>query len=270
MISVNDVRSEEVRRESNAHSSILEEIVARQQNHPNLQRVKSAIGHGYYVLRGAGVGYLAGYLASNGDLETATQFAEYATVAMVGVKLGLELPLKTVFNKVSKVSAEKIKQEAERAELCEMTGRLHKYKPEQGVEFTHHKANYSNLIANLVRKSYQENLETAKKPIVRTLSNIAMGATAFWLASLLVDVEVNVLDWFGPNLIEKGLDLTHYLIGTIEPIKDYVSLNAHGHVGDFNQMQMAYIGAVGGLVASAKEFAVGNYRRLQAKFRKDI
>lgn len=93
------------------------------------------------------------------------------------------------------------------------------------------------------------------------------GAFGMWLASLIVDTEVNIIDFVGPNPIEKGLELTHYLLENITPLQHHVSLNAHEHVGDFNQMQMAYVGAVCGIVETARQFLIGNYQRLRAKLK---
>lgn len=268
MVTVQDLRGNGIRQEAIAHTEVLEEIVKSQQHHKTWTKVKGAVGQVYDLLETAGVGYLAGYVVSGGDMDTATQFAEYATVLWAGFKVGVELPLKRLMRKTHRNIEEKVNEEARKAEQLEARGQLHKYKPEQGMDFSNHGSNYDNLIENNVQSKYWGNLEGARKPIRRTARNVMYGAFGMWLASLMVDTEVNIIDLVGPNPIEKGLELTHYLIGQIEPIKDYVSLTAHEHIGDFNQMQMVYIGAAGGILQTAREFIKGNYQRLRTKLKR--
>ncbi|GEM_PF-4573642 len=268
MAIVEDLRGNAISAESNAHTEILEEIIKNATQHKTTTKIKNAASQIYDLLQLAGAGYLAGYVTSGGDHATATKFAEYSTVLWATFKLGVELPSKKLLKKTQKGIEEKVTQEAKKAKLLEEIGQFHTYEPKQGVDFTNHDANYDNRIKKQIQIKYWGNLEGAKKPIRRTLHNAFLGAISVWFASLLVDTEVNIIDLVGPNPIEKGLELTHYLIGKLEPIKDYVSLNAHEHVGDFNQIDMLYVGAAAGVLATAREFIQGNYQRIRAKFKK--
>ena len=60
---------------------------------------------------------------------------------------------------------------------------------------------------------------------------------------------------------EKGLDIVHAIGTTVSP------LPSHNHLGDFNQFHMLTIGAVTGMLQTAKEFVLGSYQKIQAKSR---
>ncbi len=187
----------------------------------------------YDLVEIAGAGYLAGYVVSGGSIDTETQFAEYATVLWAGVKLGILLPLSGLSRIVRKNAEDNVKEDE-----------------------------------NKVRSRYLSNLEGARRPVQRALQNAAYGAFSVWLASLIVDAGVNIVDLVGPNPIEKGLELTHCVFSHLEPLKNYLSLAPHEHIGDFNQMMMVYIGAAGGIMQTGREFLMGNYQRLRARLKK--
>jgi hypothetical protein len=265
---VTDIRGKNRAQEANAHTELLEGILDSRKKHRILTKVRGVAGQTLGLAQTAGAGYLAGYIASGGDHDTATQFAEYATVFWAGLKIGVELPLIHLARKGHRNIEDKIEKERIKAEELEARGEFHKYKQEKGLEFENSSSNFDNLMENSVQSKYWKGLETARKPIRRTIRNCLYGAGAMWLASLLVDAETNIIDLVGPNPIEKGLELTHYLFGQITPLRDYLTQTTHNHVGDFNQMQMAGIGVAGGLLTSAREYIRGKYQQVRAKLKK--
>jgi hypothetical protein len=265
---VRDVRGKNQAGEANTHTEILEGILEDRIKHKKTTKLRGYLGEVSSLATLAGAGYLAGYAASGGDHDAATQSAEYATVFYAGFKLGIQTPLRILFRKNHKDIEDKINRERAEAEELEARGEFHRYKPENGLDFKNSGKNFDNLIENAVQSNYWGNLETARKPITRTIRNCLYGAGALWLASLIVDGENNIVDLVGPNPIEKGLELTHYLFGQITPLKDYLTQNAHAHTGDFNQMQMAGIGLASGLITSAKQFIKGKYSQIKARLKK--
>lgn len=247
MINIEDIRGEAIKQEENAHTAILEKLVENQQEHKTLTKVKSGARCAYDLLETVAAGYLCGYLVSDGDVNLATQFSEYAAVFWTGFKLGVELPLKKLTKNAIKI----------------------KEKETHRMEFTDLNAVSNKQAKNELENKYCANLSAARNPLKRAIRNTLYCAGTFWLASLLVDMEVNIMDFVTVNPLEKGLEGVHYLAGQIAPIKDYISLNAHEHSGDFNQMRMLGIGAASGLLQTGKEFIIGNYQRLRAKFKRN-
>lgn len=267
---VTDLRGEELRREANAHTRFLEGIIEDRTQHRTRAKIMQLAENAYSLVEITGAGYIAGYIASGGDINTATQFAEYAAVLWAGFKIGVQFPLSTLLKKNHKTIEEKIQQEASEANQLARKGMFHKYKPEYGLDFTNSGSNYNRLIGNLIQSSYWSSLETARKPIRRTIKNMVEAGILYWLLSIVVDVETNIIDFIGLNPVEKGLEIAHYVLGNIEPLKNYVSLEAHQHIGDFNQLHVAYIGLAHGILASARQYAIGNYRRAKAKLSKKM
>ncbi len=265
---VKDLRGKNRKEEANAHTEMLEEKLEIRKKYRILTRFQRITGQVYDLAETAGAGYLAGYIASRGDLETATQFSEYATVLWGGFILGVAWPLKYLLRKHVRNIEDKVDKERTKADELEIRGQFHKYKPEEGLDFKNHGSNYDNLVENSVQSNYWGNLETARKPVRRAIRNCLYGALGMWFASLIIDTETNIIDLVSPNPIEKGLELTHYLFGQIEPLKNYLTQTTHNHIGDFNQMHMAGIGFVCGALTTTKEFVKGKYQQVRAKLRK--
>lgn len=266
---VQDLRGKNRRAEANAHTEILERILESRKKHRILNKIVGATGNVYYMAQSAAAGYLAGYVASGGDIDTATQCAEYSMVLWAGLKLGIELPLMPLIKRTHRNCEDKLDKERMNAEELEEKGQFNRYKPKEGLDFKNHKSNYEKTLENSVQKQYWGNLETARKPVRRTISNCLYGALGFGIVSMIVDGENDVINWVGPNPIERGLELTHYLFGQITPLKDYLTQNTHEHVGNFNQLQMVGVGLVGGLLNSARQFMKGKYQQIMARLKSE-
>lgn len=268
MLQVLDLRGESTRQEANNHTEILEEIIEKHSKNKILNKAKTVASEIYGLAKTAAAGYIAGYVLSGGDTSVATEFAEYGAVLTAGFTLGIMLPIKKLAKTMHRNIEEKLEKEAERAEDLERKGLFHRYKPDLGLDFKNHASNFYTLIKNGMQSAYWGNLVTAKKPTRRLINNVLYGALVVYLASLAVDLEVNIIDLVTINPIEKGLDLAHYGLEHMKGLTDYISLEGHQHIGDFNQWHMLCIGAASGMLNTAKQFVVGNYQRLRAKLRK--
>ena len=262
---VTDLRDN--RKEANAHTEILEEKVKSAQERKWLSKMRSVGSGAYGFLQITAAGYLAGYVVSGGDMDAATQSAEYASVLWAGIQVGLYLPLKGLLSLTKNGIKDGITGEAHLAQTRREQGRFHAYKPKFGLDYSKQTGNPDRMLHNRIQSEYWHSVVAASKPIRRALSNMTVGALGLLVASAVVDLEVNVIDWVGPNLIEKGLEGAHYLYGQVEPLQGYLPEAVHQHEGDFSQWEMMQLGAAGGFLTTAKRFITGNYRRLRAKIR---
>jgi hypothetical protein len=267
MVTVEDLRGDKVRKEANAHSVILEKIVAGSETHPVWTKIKSTAGRCYTGLEFMAGGYIAGHIAGGGNSDVAIQWAEYAAVTYVGIQAGIVWPLRKTLNHFAEKSRTKTKNETTLIELPKDKNGVINYTPDDKPDLFYDINHPAVARKNQIEESYWTNLATAQKPIGKTIGNVFRTAASLYILSSIVDLEVNIADWFGPNLIEKGLQGVHYLFGTVPALTDTMAKAQHPHIGDFGQMHMLYTGAAYGVVKSARQFVCGNYQHLKAKIK---
>jgi len=267
---VADLRDNYTRKNCNAHAALLEDIVENTQKHPSLHAAKDILKQPIVLAEMAFAGYVAGYAVSSGDHSIATQFAEYSAVLYAGYKLGIELPLMHFVKKAQKGIEEKIIAEKTKAETLRKNGEFHKYAPELGLDFKNNPQNLSK-VKNAIQNGYCATLEAAKNPLARTFGKAFSVGLGWYMTSLILDFENNVIDWFAPNPIEKGVEFAHqallYAQAHFPVLKDYLSFSVHKHIGDFNQFQILCTGMACGAYVAVKDCVVGNYHRFNALLR---
>jgi hypothetical protein len=249
----------------NRHTEALEEIVEFNTSHKAAYYAKKALAQAYDFAQTAAAGFTAGYVFSGGNIDAALQYTEYAAVFWVGYKALIELPLSLKSKEKSKVMLSELEKEAFKARLLKSKGKFNKYDAKNGISEEHSPANETNQISNDTKNSYWANLETAKRPLYRLGANVLGAAAATWFVSLLLDGGVNVVDWIGPNVLQKGIEGIHYAMQQAPQLGPY--LTGHAHVGDFNQIQMMGIGAFDGVLTTAKQYVAGNYEIIKAKIK---
>lgn len=272
MVKIKDLRGAAVRQETNSHTELLEELVEKERNASLLQKIsKKVVGHAGFFASVTGAGYLAGYITSKGNVDTAIYFAEYASlIGAASTVVGI--PLNLFFNHLSEKDHKKISnyqkqvaEEEEKVKELEKQGLLHTYKPEHGISFENHPYNHNSQLENMVGARYETLLGKAREPFLPAINNILAGATIFLISSLQADILTYLIDAVsGLNPIEYGIEAARYISQNLQHLAGYTPKNACEYADNFNQLHMAYTGAAFGLLYASKEFFLGSYYRAKA------